>query len=86
MSIIHTALLGTITAGVVWGAWPVVFTVGILSLVVRRSYIVLCVGVVLDTVLVTTGDVFVFPYVYSTVFILTTVIAERVRKHIFWKR
>lgn len=77
--------MGIVAAGVAWGAWPVVLAAGVVSLMIRRSYGVLVLGVVLDLTLMLSGEAFMDTYFYTIVFFGTTIVAEYVRRRIFWR-
>jgi hypothetical protein len=84
MSRLHYFLLGAFFAGVLLGSWWLVLGTGVLTLVIKRDYFVLSIGAVLDFWFATVGDSFFSIGFYTAIFVLTTVIAETVRKRLFW--
>ena len=71
-------------AGLMLGTWWVVLAAGIAVLILKRSYVVLLVGVVLDLWFAAHGGVFAYIGFYTAIFLVTTIVVETVRKKLFW--
>lgn len=84
MSALYPILLGGVAAGIMWGSWPIVLFGGIACLFVRRSYVILTLGVMLDLVLMISGEVVVVAFFYTLSFFVATMSIEFVRERLLW--
>lgn len=76
--------LGTFAAGVILGVWWATLIAGALTLIIRRSYVVLVAGVLLDLWFATIGDTIFYIGFYTLIFLTTTLIVEYVRSRLLW--
>ncbi|MAZ67475.1 hypothetical protein CL652_01755 [bacterium] len=83
MKLTHFFLVGVFTAGIMTGAWLFALLSAVMALILRRNYLVLSTGVLLDLWFATVGDSFLYIGFYSAVFLATTVVAEAVRRRLF---
>ena len=77
--------IGIFLAAVIGGLWWLILVSGIITLMFKRSYVVLCIGVLLDIwFTTTTGHPWFFTGFYTLIFIVTTLGSEFVRKRLLW--
>jgi len=75
-------LLGIFVAGIVLSSWWVIAVFGVLILLIRRSYLVLIVGVILDIIFaIGLGSPFYGGF-YTILFFGVTLIVEQFRSRI----
>lgn len=80
MKTIQSFLFGVFAAAIVGGVWWLILLAGFLALLVRQSYILLCVGVILDLWFAYNGII----GFYTVFFLLATILIEYFRQHLFW--
>lgn len=84
MNLLHIFFTGMFIAGVLMGSWWLALTSGLLALLLKRTYVVLLAGVILDLWFATVGDSFFYIGFYTVTFTVATVVIERVRSRLFW--
>ena len=77
--------LGLFVSSVFWGVWWLFLLSGVATLITKRSYIVISVGVLMDIIFAATDSAWIYTGFYTTVFLFTTLIVEFVRERVFWK-
>lgn len=76
--------MGMLVAGLFVGSWWLVCISGLVILMMRRSYIVLFAGVILDLVFFSFGTPVFFVGFYTLLFLIATIIFEYVRTRLLW--
>lgn len=84
MNTLRLILLGVFTAGVAGGVWWVVLGAGVISLMLRRSYFILFMGLAVDLLFATTGEGLLYGGFYTIVFFGTTFLVENIRSRLLW--
>lgn len=84
MRLLATCITGAFIAGVVSGTWWLALGAGFLVLVLQRSYIVLCGGLVLDIWFAVAGNSLLFGGFFTIFFLLVTIVTEFIRARLFW--
>jgi len=78
------AFLGTFLASIIMGSWWAILASGVVALIIRRSYPILFIAIVLDLWFSSSLSSPWHIGFFTITFLLTTFVAENVKKRIFW--
>ena len=85
MQYIQTFFIGIFVAAVIGGVWWLILFSGLIAILIKRSYVVLTMGAVLDLWFITVGEQpFFYIGFYTVIFVVTTLCIEYIRARLLW--
>jgi len=85
MQCVRNFCIGIFLAAIIGGLWWLILISGVVSLILKRSYIVLVAGVLLDIwFTATVGHPWFYTGFYTVIFIGATLCSEFVRRRLLW--
>ena len=84
MNKLYAFFLGVVAVGVAFGVWWIVLVSGAAALLLKRSYVILFVGILLDLTHAPLGASWYFQGFYTVLFLLIALGAEHIRTRLIW--